>query len=72
MISDFEILMSARLERDRLKEENAKLKKFFFEAMNIAWDGSDWGGDDIQEFAADCELGIFDEYKENFIVRIDK
>jgi hypothetical protein len=57
----------------KLLEENTKLKKFFFEAMDIAWDGGDWDGCNIQDSAEECGLGYFDDNSEDqFIVTLDK
>ena len=55
----YDELMSRYL---KLKKENIKLKKFFLEAMQIAWDGGDWEGCDIQEFAESVKLGKFEKY----------
>ena len=48
-----------------------KLQAFFLEAMDIAWDGGDWYGCDIQNFAAELGLGHFDDSLENqFILNV--
>ena len=60
-------------EIETLKEENEKLKRFFFEGMYTASCGQDWDGSDIQNFAEEIKLGHFDgDNSEIFIVDIDK
>ena len=60
-------------EIETLKEENEKLKRFFFAAMEIAWDGGDFDGSDMQDFAETIKLGHFDDSNEDqFILDIDR
>ena len=60
-------------EIETLKEENEKLKRFFFASMEIAWDGGDFEGSDMQDFAETIKLGHFEgEDLEIFKLDIDR
>ena len=57
----------------KLLEENAKLKRFFFASMEIAYDGGDFEGSDMQDFAETIKLGHFEgEDLEIFKLDIDR
>jgi hypothetical protein len=69
----FDDVMSILSEKNKLKEENTKLKRFFFAAMEMAYDGSDFEGSDMQDFAETIKLGHFEgEDSEIFKLDIDK